>query len=104
AAHERELPLLPAARSKRVAVVGAGPAGLAVATTAAARGHAVDLFEAADEIGGQFTLARRIPGKEEFAETLRYFTRRLELTGVKVHLNHGASPGDLLDGDYDEIV
>ena len=104
AAHERELPLLPAARGKRVAVVGAGPAGLAVATTAAARGHSVDLFEAADEIGGQFNLARRIPGKEEFAETLRYFTRRLELTGVKVHLNHAATADELLAGDYDEIV
>jgi 2,4-dienoyl-CoA reductase (NADPH2) len=104
AAHERELPLLPAVRAKRIAVVGAGPAGMAVASTAAARGHAVDLFEASDEIGGQFNLARRIPGKEEFAETIRYFTRRLELTGVKLHLNHAVQADELATGDYDEIV
>ncbi|HEV7191863.1 MAG TPA: NADPH-dependent 2,4-dienoyl-CoA reductase [Jatrophihabitantaceae bacterium] len=104
AAHETDLVLLPTRRSKRIAVVGAGPAGLAAATTAARRGHSVDLFEASDEIGGQFNLARRIPGKEEFAETIRYFTRQLELTGVKVHLNHEASATELTAAGYDDIL
>ena len=104
AAHETELRLLPTRRAKRVAVVGAGPAGLAVATSAARRGHTVDLFEADGEIGGQFNLARRIPGKEEFAETIRYFVRQLELTGVKVHLNHAVTAAELVDGRYDDVV
>ena len=104
AAHERELTLLPTRRAKRIAVVGAGPAGLAVATTAARRGHSVDLFDAAGEIGGQFQLARRIPGKEEFSETLRYFNRQIELTGVKLHLTHAVSAGELINGEYDEVV
>jgi 2,4-dienoyl-CoA reductase (NADPH2) len=104
AGHETQLTLTPTRRSKRVAVVGAGPAGLAVATAAAERGHAVELFETDAEIGGQFQLARRIPGKEEFAETLRYFTRRLELTGVKVHLNHAVTAAELIGGGWDEIV
>jgi 2,4-dienoyl-CoA reductase (NADPH2) len=87
---------------KRVAVVGAGPAGLACATTAAARGHVVTLFEATGEIGGQFRLARQIPGKEEFAETLRYYRRQLELHGVDVRLQSKATPSDLMG--FDEIV
>ena len=82
AGQETTLLITPAARRKRCAVVGAGPAGLAAATTLAERGHEVHLFEAAAQIGGQFNLARRIPGKEEFAETLRYFTHRLQATGV----------------------
>jgi len=104
AAHERELPLLPTRRAKRIAVVGAGPAGLAVATTAARRGHNVDLFDAADEVGGQFQLARRIPGKEEFSETVRYFNRQIELTGVKLHLTHAVTAAELINGDYDDVV
>jgi 2,4-dienoyl-CoA reductase (NADPH2) len=104
AGHETELTLLPTRTSKRIAVVGAGPAGLAAATAAAGRGHAVELFEAAAEIGGQFQLARRIPGKEEFAETLRYFARQLELTGVKVRLGHAVTATELIDGRWDEVV
>jgi 2,4-dienoyl-CoA reductase (NADPH2) len=104
AAHETELILRPVTSSRHIAVVGAGPAGLAAATTAAERGHAVELFDAAPEIGGQFQLARRIPGKEEFAETLRYYTRRLELTGVKVHLGQVVDAAQLLARGYDEVV
>ena len=82
----------------------AGPAGLAAATTAASRGHQVTLFEAADEIGGQFNMAKTIPGKEEFAETIRYFRRQLELTGVTVRLGERVSAQDLAGGDFDEVL
>ena len=102
AARETELVLLPTRRTRRIAVVGAGPAGLSAAVTAAERGHDVELFEADNEIGGQFGIARRIPGKEEFAETIRYYERRLELTGVKVHLGHRAGVEDLTG--FDEII
>jgi 2,4-dienoyl-CoA reductase (NADPH2) len=102
AARETELQLLPTRRTKNIAVVGAGPAGLAAAVTAAERGHSVELFEAADEIGGQFGIAQRIPGKEEFAETIRYYRRRLDLTGVKLHLGRRATVEDLTG--FDEIV
>ena len=102
AARETELVLLPTRRTKRIGVVGAGPAGLAAAVTAAERGHSVELFEADDEIGGQFGIARRIPGKEEFAETIRYYRRRLDLTGVKVHLGHRATAADLTG--FDELI
>jgi 2,4-dienoyl-CoA reductase (NADPH2) len=104
AAYETELKLLPTRHVRRIAVVGAGPAGLAAATSAAGRGHSVDLFEADGEIGGQFNLARRIPGKEEFAETIRYFVRQLELTGVKVHLNHAATAAELAAAGYDDVI
>jgi len=88
AAYEQEIVVRPVqGAGKRIAVVGAGPAGLAAATTLAERGHAVTLFDAAAEIGGQFNMARRIPGKEEFSETLRYFRRRIEVTGVDLRLN-----------------
>ncbi|MEU4395311.1 NADPH-dependent 2,4-dienoyl-CoA reductase [Kribbella sp. NPDC023855] len=102
AARETELVLLPTRRTRRIAVVGAGPAGLSAAVTAAERGHEVELFEADNEIGGQFGIARRIPGKEEFAETIRYYERRLELTGVKVHLGHRAVAADL--AGFDEVI
>jgi 2,4-dienoyl-CoA reductase (NADPH2) len=82
--------------------VGAGPAGLAAATELAGRGHTVELFEALPEVGGQFRLAMQIPGKEEFKETIRYYTRRLELGGVKVHLGTQATVDDL--ASFDEVV
>ena len=104
AGNETTLRLLPTRRAKRIAVVGAGPAGLAAATTLAERGHDVDLFEAADEIGGQFDIASRIPGKEEFAETIRYFNRRIELTGVKLHLGVRVTAEQLMAEHFDEVV
>jgi len=104
ACHETELVIRPAAKAKRIAVVGAGPAGLACATTLAERGHAVTLFEQAGEIGGQFNMAKRIPGKEEFHETLRYFARRLAQTGVDLRLGTAATPERLREGGYDEVV
>ncbi len=104
AARELELRIVPAPARRRFAVVGAGPAGLAAATTLAERGHAVDLFEAADDIGGQFDMARRIPGKEEFSETLRYFHRRLAVTGVHLHLGTRADAARLAAGGYDAVV
>ena len=104
AAQETVLVIRPATARKRFAVVGAGPAGLAAATTLAERGHEVHLFESAGGIGGQFIMARRIPGKEEFAETLRYFGRRLQATGVQLHLNTRATADALVAGGYDAVV
>ncbi len=101
---ETELNYLPAAVPKRVAVVGAGPAGLACATVAAGRGHRVTLIDGATEIGGQFNLAKKIPGKEEFHETLRYFGRQLELSGVEQRLGARVGAEELLAGGFDEIV
>jgi 2,4-dienoyl-CoA reductase (NADPH2) len=102
ACNETLIVMKPAAKKKHIAVVGAGPAGLACATTAAEAGHRVALFDAAVEIGGQFNLARRIPGKDEFAETLRYYRRTLERTGVEVHLDRRVGERDL--GGFDHVV
>lgn len=99
---ETELNYTKTYRAKRIAVVGAGPAGLACATVAAERGHRVTLFEAAGEIGGQFNYAKKIPGKEEFHETIRYFTHKLEETGVEVRLSTVATPENL--AGFDEVV
>ncbi|MET0450015.1 MAG: NADPH-dependent 2,4-dienoyl-CoA reductase [Aeromicrobium sp.] len=102
AGHETQLVLSPTRTTKRIAVVGAGPAGLAAATELAGRGHDVELFEALPEIGGQFRLAMQVPGKEEFAETIRYYSRRMEVEGVKLHLGTPATAADLRH--FDEIV
>ncbi len=102
ACYETELVLRPLAAKKRVAVVGAGVAGLSAATSYAERGARVTLFEQGEQIGGQFRLAMQIPGKEEFAETLRYYQRQLELHQVEVKLNTSVSPADLMS--YDEVV
>ena len=102
ACHETELVLSPTRLRKRVAVVGAGPAGLACAVSAAERGHEVTLYDAASEIGGQLNVARRVPGKQEFDETIRYFRTHLELHGVDVRLNTPVTAEDV--SAYDEVV
>jgi 2,4-dienoyl-CoA reductase (NADPH2) len=104
AGHETELVIKIAPAKKRIAVIGAGPAGLSAATTLAERGHDVTLYDAADHIGGQFNLAKRVPGKEEFSETLRYFGQRITRTGVKLHLNTRVQAADLLAQKFDEVI
>jgi 2,4-dienoyl-CoA reductase (NADPH2) len=104
ACRETELQITPTAQSKHIVVVGAGPAGLAAATTAAERGHKVTLFDAAEEIGGQFNIAKQIPGKEEFYETLRYFGVLLDKYGVDVHLNTKITAQELNAMDCDEVI
>ncbi|MGN0117357.1 MAG: FAD-dependent oxidoreductase [Streptomyces albidoflavus] len=104
ACHETELVLAPTRLRKRIAVVGAGPAGLACAVSAAERGHAVTLFDAAEETGGQLNVARRVPGKEEFDETVRYFRVQLAEHGVDVRLGKPVTAADLPEDAYDEVV
>jgi len=104
ACHETVLTITPVPVPRRIAVVGAGPAGLAAATTAAGRGHDVTLFEAGATIGGQFNLARQIPGKEEFSETVRYFANALSDTGVIVEVGTWVSAVDVLARDFDAVV
>ena len=104
ACHETELVFKPTAKAKKIAVIGAGPAGLSCATAAADCGHDVHLFDQADKIGGQFNLAKTIPGKEEFDETLRYFGTQIERSGVKLTLNHRVAKPELINGAYDDIV
>ena len=104
ACHETILNYEPVEKAKSIAVVGAGPAGLAFATTAAQRGHKVTLFEASNEIGGHFNLARRIPGKEEFNETIRYYNKMIEIHNVDLKLNHRVDLQELKQGNWDEVV
>lgn len=104
ACNETLLNYLPTESPKRIAVVGAGPAGLAYSAVAAERGHHVTLFDGASEIGGQFNLAKRIPGKEEFEETLRYFGRMLEVHGVDVRLNTRVTAEQLAEGGFEEVI
>ncbi|WP_307786496.1 NADPH-dependent 2,4-dienoyl-CoA reductase [Rhodococcus sp. KRD197] len=104
AGREVELELLPTRRAKKVAVIGGGPAGLSAALESARRGHTVSLFEARAALGGQFGIARRIPGKEEFAETIRYFTNALAEADVTVRLGHRVTAAELLAAEFDEVV
>ena len=104
ACNELELVIPIAQAKKRFAVVGAGPAGLAASTTLAQRGHEVHLYDAADRIGGQFNMAKTIPGKEEFDETLRYFARQLALTGVQLHLSTRVDAPSLLSEKFDSVI
>ena len=104
ACHETVLSYTPTDNPKSIAIVGAGPAGLAYADVAAGRGHKVSLYDAASEIGGQFNLAKQIPGKEEFFETLRYFKRRIEVAGIDLNLNTAVSADTLKDKGYDEVI
>ncbi|HEU4776497.1 MAG TPA: FAD-dependent oxidoreductase, partial [Telluria sp.] len=104
ACHETELVYKPAAVKRKVAVVGAGPAGLSAATVAAECGHHVTLFDSSDSVGGQFKIAMQIPGKEEFAETIRYFRKKIDLTRVELRLGERVTREQLLAGGYDDVI
>ena len=104
ACHETEIVVTNVTVKKKLAVIGAGPAGMAFATTAAQRGHEVTLFDSANEVGGQFNIAKQVPGKEEFFETIRYFSKQIELSGVNLQLNTRVSTNDLNSGDFDEVI
>lgn len=104
ACYELERNLIPTTKPKKVAVVGAGPAGLSAATALAERGHQVDLFDKASEIGGQFNIAKQIPGKEEFYETIRYFNNKITAVGVNLFLELPVDAQKLINGGYDDVV
>ncbi len=104
ACHETELQYQAVDSARQIAVVGSGPAGLSCATVAAGRGHQVALYDAAPAIGGQLNLARQVPGKDEFNETIRYFNQQIERTGLELKLNHRVTAQELVDGDYDHII
>lgn len=104
ACYETELVIEKSNKAKKLAVIGAGPSGLAFSVYATQRGHEVELFDKIGEIGGQFNVAKQIPGKEEFYETLRYFTKQLSLHKVKVHLNNEQSAEKLLAAGFDEVI
>jgi len=104
ACFETEIDISPTTQVKKLAVVGAGPAGLSFATIAAKRGHNVTLFDSADQIGGQFNIAKQVPGKEEFYETLRYYKKQIELTGIDLHLNSKVDAEFLNNADFDEVI
>lgn len=104
ACYETELIFKTVGKAKKLAVVGAGPAGLAFATYAAGRGHEVHLFDQASEIGGQFNYAKQVPGKEEFYETLRYYAKQIELTGVHLHLNTQVTAASLAGQEFSEVI
>ena len=104
ACHETEMQVTPAQQPKRVAIVGAGPAGMSCAITAAQRGHAVTLFDSANEIGGQLNIAKKVPGKEEFHEMLRYYRKQLELSQVTLRLGERIDADALLQAKFDEVV
>ncbi|NMM04263.1 NADPH-dependent 2,4-dienoyl-CoA reductase [Paraburkholderia sp. RP-4-7] len=104
ACHETDIVLKPAIEARRIAVIGAGPAGVSAAVTLAERGHEVHLFDAADQIGGQLNMAKVIPGKEEFFEMLGYFERRIQQTGVRLHLGEKVTAKQLVDRNFEEVV
>lgn len=104
ACHETKMNIELTTTPLKVAVIGAGPAGLAAATTAAKRGHKVTLFDSASEIGGQFNIAKQIPGKEEFSETLRYFARQIGLLNIDLKLNTRVSVSELNQSDFDQVI
>ena len=104
ACHETKMNIELTTTPLKVAVIGAGPAGLAAATTAAKRGHKVTLFDSASEIGGQFNIAKQIPGKEEFSETLRYFARQIALLNIDLKLNTRISVSELNQSDFDQVI
>jgi len=104
ACHETILNFVPTTNKKKIAVVGAGPAGLAASTIAAERGHEVTLYEGSDQIGGQFNLAKIIPGKEEYAHTIRYYDVMIKKHGVDLKLNHKVTSKELIESNYDEII
>ncbi|MEL6948654.1 MAG: NADPH-dependent 2,4-dienoyl-CoA reductase [Pseudomonadota bacterium] len=104
ACHETELNYLPTPTKRRIAVIGAGPAGLSTALALSERGHEVDLFDAADRVGGQLNMAKVIPGKEEFHDMLRYFERQLELSSVRLHLGEKVAASELVEQRYNDVI